>query len=91
MVYDSSAGTADLEKLAAELGARGFTTQLHAPAGRVPSLAVTNPRAAKLTETIMTGDGSFWWSWAERIARLDSVAAAADAIARVLASRDSAT
>ncbi len=55
MVYDDDAReTADtsLEKLAAELAARGFQTRLTAPEGRLPSLAVTNREAAMLTETV---------------------------------------
>ncbi len=94
MVYDNSAREAEvtaLEKLAAELGGRGFDTRLHAPEGGVPSLAVTSARASRLTETIMTGQGSFWWSWAERIAPVADVGAAADAVARVLAYGNSST
>jgi hypothetical protein len=53
-----------LEKLAAELGARGFDTHLTTPADRLPFLTVRNPQAAQLTEVILADGGSFWWSWA---------------------------
>jgi hypothetical protein len=79
MVYDN-AREADVET-----PARGLETRLTAHEGRVPSLTVTNPKAAALTENVMAGDGSLWWSWAERIAAVTDVAAAADAITRVLA------
>lgn len=94
MVYDKNARESDvtaLEKLAAELGERGFGTRIHAPEGRVPALTVTNPRASRLTETVTTGDGSFWWSWAERIAPVADVGSAADVITRVLAYGNSST
>ena len=76
---------AALEKLAAALAARGYKAQLNAPGGRPPSLAVTNPEATVLTETVMADTTSFWWPWADRIAGVADVAAAADVIARVLA------
>ena len=87
MVYDDAGETADtsLEKLAAELAARGFQTRLTAPQGRLPSLAVTNREAAMLTETVLADATSFWWPWADRIAAVTDVRAAADMIARVLA------
>jgi len=78
-----------LESLAAELDRRGLTTRLMTPAGRVPSLHVVNPAVCRLAEDVYAGrsqDGSwwFWWPWAERIAPGDDLAAAAEAIARVL-------
>jgi hypothetical protein len=76
---------AALEKLAAELRARGYEAQLIAPDGRPPSLAVNNPEAAVLAETVMADATSFWWPWADRIAGVADVAGAADVIARVLA------
>ena len=85
MVHASRTDTADLEKLAAALGARGLETRLTAHDGRVPSLTVTNPQATALSENVVAGDGSLWWSWAERIAVVADVDAAADAITRVLA------
>ena len=82
MVHAPRTDTADLEKLAA---ARGLETRLTAHDGRVPSLTVTNPQATALSENVVAGDGSLWWSWAERIAAVADVDAAADAITRVLA------
>jgi hypothetical protein len=88
MVYDDNARETDvtsLEKLAAELGARGFEPRLITAEGRRPSLTVTNPRVTALSENVVAGDGWLWWSWAERIAAVADVDAAAEAITRVLA------
>jgi hypothetical protein len=87
MVYDNAreADVETLEKVAAELGARGFESRLITAEGRRPSLTVTNPQATALSETVVAGEGWLWWSWAERIAAVTDVAAAADAITRVLA------
>ena len=79
--------TAALEKLAAELGTRGFDTCLTTPEGRLPFLTVRNQEAAQLTEMILADGGSFWWSWAERITGVANTGGAADAVARVLAAR----
>jgi hypothetical protein len=81
------ADVTSLEKLAAELGARGFDTHLTTPDDRLPFLTVRNPQAAQLTEVILTDGGSFWWSWAERITGVANTGGAADAVARVLAIR----
>jgi hypothetical protein len=80
-----SGQNAALGKLATELHARGYQAHLIAPAGRPPSLAVTNPQATVLAETVMADATSFWWPWADRIAGVADVAGAADVIARVLA------
>lgn len=78
-----------LEKLGEELAGRGFRVRLTTPAGRPPSLHVTNPEASALTENILAESGSdgwwFWWSWAERIAPADDISHAADLVLRVLA------
>jgi hypothetical protein len=42
-----------------------------------------------LTENIYAADGFFWFGWAERIAATADVAAAAEAITRVLRAVDS--
>lgn len=78
-----------LEGLAEELDRHGLTTRLMAPTGRVPSLHVVNPAAARLAEDVYVGrsqDGLwwFWWPWAERIAPGDELTTAAVLIARVL-------
>jgi hypothetical protein len=80
-----------LEKLAAELTARGFETRLTVPQGQVPSLSVVNPQVLALSETVLVGGDWFWWSWAERIAAADDVSEAASVIARVLSTGSSST
>jgi hypothetical protein len=79
---------ADLDKLAAELNARGLQSALHTPAGRLPYLQVTNPAATVLSEKVLAQADSFWWPWAERIAGCDDVAEAATILARVLRTTD---
>jgi hypothetical protein len=76
---------AELERLAAALGARGYEAQLITPEGREPWLAVSNPQAPALSETVMAHAEWFWWPWADRIARTADVDAAAVTVARVLA------
>jgi hypothetical protein len=76
--------TADLEKLAAELGARGFETTI-TPDERLPYLTARNPDASALSEIILAHQGFYWWSWAERIGPVSDIAAVASRIAHVLA------
>jgi hypothetical protein len=85
MVHAPGNDTAALEKLAAELNARGYEARLTVPDGRAPWLAVINPAAPMLAETVMAYVEWFWWPWTDRIAPAADVVAAADAIARVLA------
>ncbi len=85
MLHAPGNDTAALEKLAAELSARGYETRLTVPDGRPPGLSVINPAAPMLAETVMAYAEWFWWPWADRIAPAADVATAADAIARVLA------
>ena len=78
-----------LVELAAALTARGLSTRLVTPVGRLPSLHVTNPAAPRLCEDVYAacgpdGSGWFWWPWAERIAPDGDVPAAATAVAKVL-------
>jgi GNAT superfamily N-acetyltransferase len=82
---DNRPQSAALEKLAAELRVRGYEAQLIAPDGQPPSLVVTNPHAAMLNEMVMADATSFLWPWADPIAAVSDVTAAADVIARVLA------
>jgi hypothetical protein len=77
--------TADLERLAAELGARGVATTIITPDGRPAYLTAQNPDASAMSETIFADRGFYWWSWAERIGPASDVAAAASRIAYVLA------
>jgi len=75
---------AGLEKLAAELNSGDYEARLVAPQGRRPYLHVRNRRASVLTENVYSGDGWFWFGWAERIAPVLDVTVAAEKIMRVL-------
>jgi hypothetical protein len=79
---------AGLERLGAELTARGYQTAIHAPPGRLPYLDVRNPRASVLAEKVYAQADAFWYSWAERIAGCDEVTTAAAILARVLRAVD---
>ena len=77
---------ARLDVLAAHLRARGWTTYINTPAGRLAFLLVQGPHdRADCGEIIAipdstTGDWWYWFSWAERITPVHPPAAAADAI-----------
>jgi hypothetical protein len=75
---------ADLASLATELATRGYRTVLHAPAGTVPCLHITNPRATALTEQVYAQGGSYWYSWGQPIVTCDRPATAAAVLGRVL-------
>jgi hypothetical protein len=81
---NSTAGTAELEKLAAELDSQKYAVSLVTSDGRRSHLTITNRKALQLTENIYCAEGWFWWGWAERIAPVADLAAAAATIARVL-------
>jgi len=87
---DLAAGAAELEKLAAELDGKTYVVTLETVQGRRPCLSITNRHATQLTEFIYAapgGDGQwwFWWGWAQRIAVVSDIAAAAvDRALRVL-------
>ncbi len=81
-------GTAELVTLAAELDGEHHEAHLVTPPGRRPFVQVRIRRAGVLTENIYAGDGFFWFGWAERIAAVSEVAAAAEAIACVLRAVD---
>jgi hypothetical protein len=78
----------DLERLAAELTARGLHAAVQTPQGRLPYLDVTNPQASVLTERVFAQADSYWFSWCERITGCDQTAGAADILARVLRTTD---
>jgi hypothetical protein len=80
--------TAALERLADELGTRGYAVTLITAEGRRPTLAVRNPAAPALSENVMADAEWFWWPWADRIALTADVPAAATTVARVLAVRE---
>jgi hypothetical protein len=81
---DTQAEQQDLERLAAELGQHGLCAELCVPPGKLPYLHVSNPQASLLSERVYAQADSFWYSWAQRIAGCDDVAAAAATIGRVL-------
>jgi hypothetical protein len=90
-VTDTAAVTkavGQLEALAYDLSARGLATTI--TTGRShPCVRVVNESASQMCEDIYAAparDGSwwFWWSWADRIAPLGDVGAAALKIAYVL-------
>jgi hypothetical protein len=84
----SDVGTTELEKLAAELDGQQYEARLVIPPGRRPFVYVCNRRAGMLKENIYAGDGYFWFGWAERVAAITDVSAAAEKIARVLRAVD---
>ncbi len=73
-----------LEHLAAELAARGYDTQLATGPDAAPWLAVRNPDATMLSETVSAHEDWFWWPWADRIAPTADVSQAANRVASVL-------
>ncbi len=73
-----------LEKLAAELNGPAYEAHVVTGQGRQPFLHVRNRHATVLSEDIYAANGWFWFGWAERIARLPDVAAAAQRVAHVL-------
>ncbi len=73
-----------LEDLAAKLDRQKYVISLVANAGRHPHLCISNRHADVLTERIYCDGEWFWWSWAERIARVADLAEAAAMISRVL-------
>jgi hypothetical protein len=87
MVTDEA--TTALEKLAAELGARGLECKLVVTGRRAPHLVVRNPKARMLNESVLARGAWFWWPWADRIALTADLNGAADKITRVLAASDS--
>jgi hypothetical protein len=89
MTGSDTSGTAELEKLAAELDGRAYVIILETGQGKRPHLSVTNRDTAQRTEFVYAApadDGAwwFWWGWAQRIAPADDVPAAAAAVGRVL-------
>lgn len=77
-----------LDELVAELDERGFAARVLATGGKL-RVWVGNRLVPQLSEVVYAapaGDGSWWlwWSWADQIAPIDDVAAAAVKIAYVL-------
>ncbi|HUY46323.1 MAG TPA: hypothetical protein VMV92_11430 [Streptosporangiaceae bacterium] len=81
---------AHLQRLAGELGKRGFTAQLGGGT-RHASLRAANPATPQLTERVLcetADDGSwcYWWPWRQPIGSVDDVGLVADKITAVLRS-----
>lgn len=76
-----------LEQLAAQFDVMVYEARLVAPERRRPYLHVVNREATVLSENIYTGDGWFWYPFAEQIAPVTEVASAAAKIALVLRAR----
>ncbi|PZG33737.1 hypothetical protein C1I98_28445 [Spongiactinospora gelatinilytica] len=82
-----------LERLVAELDARGLLARVvRTPKGRA-FVRVINPDATSLAENVTCRqvpvpehrDWYYWWSWGEKMHRADDPAGAATKVARVLA------
>lgn len=83
-----------LRNLADQLGSRGLRANV-VQSAKGTSVRVVNPCATSLSETVTAGPGSgdsgspdwyFWWSWGERMHRVDDPAGAATKVAHVLES-----
>jgi hypothetical protein len=77
-----------LEALANDVRKRGFATDIVRGDGRV-GLHVANRSVPQLSETVYIAPDElgwwwFWWSWADRLAPIEHVDAAAFKIAYVL-------
>ena len=81
---DADAARADLERLAAEVAARGYQARLVVRPGVRPHLNIRNPQAAVMSDQIYAEGEYFVWSWHQPVARRDEVTDAADKVARVL-------
>ncbi|GAA3229638.1 hypothetical protein [Actinocorallia longicatena] len=79
-----------LEELVGELDACGLIARVVRTRSGPAFLRVVNPRAASLTENVTCAPAPesrehyFWWSWGERLHRVDDPGAAARKVARVL-------
>jgi len=79
-----------LEALERELDTRGLVARVVRTRSGPAFLRVVNPEAASLAEDVTcapvpeTADHYFWWSWGERMHRVDDVGGAALKLAHVL-------
>jgi hypothetical protein len=89
-ITDSQAAQADLESLGTELSALGCKTILTTGEGRSPRLDVLNPLAPTISKHIYAQADYFWWPTAEPIAPRTAIPAAANLVARALATIGSA-
>ena len=81
---DIAAGAAELEQLAGQLDGQAYTVALITGDGRRPRLHISNRDACQLAEYVYSDGTDFFWGWAQRIARVSDLPAAAAAIDRVL-------
>ncbi|WP_245674991.1 hypothetical protein [Herbidospora cretacea] len=85
---DESLGEDDfghLERLASELDSRGLLARVVTTQTGRAFVRVINPKATSLTENVVCKSADYWWSWGERMHRVDDPAGAATKVARVLA------
>lgn len=88
MVSDNRVGY--LEELEHELGSRGLVARVVRTRSGPAFLRVVNPEAASLAEDVTcapapdTRDHYYWWSWGERMHRVDDPGGAAIKLAHVL-------
>ncbi|MWA03828.1 hypothetical protein F8568_026275 [Actinomadura sp. LD22] len=88
MVTDRRVGY--LQALERELDARGLVARVVRTRSGPAFLRVVNPAAASLAEDVTCApvpdghDHYFWWSWGERMHRVDDVGGAALKLAHVL-------
>jgi hypothetical protein len=82
-----------LEGLARELGARGLIARVVRSRSGPAYCRVVNPDAASMTENVMCDPAAgvpsgqawyFWWSWGERMHRVNDPGGAALKVAHVL-------
>lgn len=73
-----------LERLADALHKQGLPATVLTPQGRRPCVQAKSPQSSMLREDVYAESGWFWWSWADRLAPVTDVEAAARKIARVL-------
>ena len=79
-----------LRALERELDARGLVARVVRTRSGPAFLRVVNPAAASLAEDVTcapapeTHDHYFWWSWGERMHRVDDLGGAACKVAHVL-------
>jgi hypothetical protein len=79
-----------LEELVDELGSRGLTARVVRTRSGPAFLRVCNPEATSLAENVTcapspdSSEHYYWWSWGERMHRVDDPGGAASKVARVL-------
>jgi len=77
------AATAALRMLGGELASRGCHSEILA-GGTAPWLLVSNPQARHRGAAVIAWQGSFWWTWGDRLGATTDVSRAADRVATSL-------